>query len=130
MPRGHSPSPTPPSGMDDIKPNLRRKVPAKGTPSLNSSSSSTASDAFVPVSDADEDIKPTKRRRANTTNKNKSTHTPATSEGPKPSKPRSRPWTAEEYLAVLDGVTKHGAGPKAFADVPGRTSHQAVSAWR
>jgi hypothetical protein len=89
--------------MEDIKPNLRRKAPAKGTASLDSSSS-TASDAFVPVSDEDEDTKS--------------------------SKPRSRPWTAEEYLAVLDGVTKHGAGPKAFADIPGRTSHQAASAWR
>jgi hypothetical protein len=113
--------------MEDIKPNLRRKAPAKGTASLDSSSS-TASDAFVPVSDEDEDIKPAKRRRANAANKNQ--RTPATSEGPKSSKPRSRPWTAEEYLAVLDGVTKHGAGPKAFADIPGRTSHQAASAWR
>ncbi|GMK58509.1 hypothetical protein CspeluHIS016_0505410 [Cutaneotrichosporon spelunceum] len=83
----------------------------------------------------DQDTKPNLVRKA-------SNKTPTSDDETKPHKhsrtkvassatgPRARPWSADEYLALFEAVTKHGVGPKAFANVPGRTARQASSAWR
>ncbi|BEJ16685.1 hypothetical protein CspHIS471_0600860 [Cutaneotrichosporon sp. HIS471] len=72
----------------------------------------------LPSTSQDEDVKPILNK---TSNKNlKTTLRP----------PRNRPWTADDYLALFEAVTKHGAGAKAFSMVPGRTVRQAAGAWR
>ncbi|CAK9779389.1 unnamed protein product [Cutaneotrichosporon oleaginosum] len=82
----------------------------------------------------DEDTKPDVRRNTNdaapeadvNTGKRRRLETnPTTTSGP-----RNRAWTADEYLALFESVSKSGAGAKAFSEVPGRTPRQAAGAWR
>ncbi|BEI84684.1 hypothetical protein CcaverHIS002_0500850 [Cutaneotrichosporon cavernicola] len=104
MPHTRSVSPAVPSTsqVEDVKPIL--------TKTSNKNLKSRKCDP-----DSDEDTKPPKRSRTTTTSN------PV---------PRNRPWTADDYLALFEAVTKHGAGAKAFSVVPGRTVRQAAGAWR